>query len=163
MSFGNLKGKTPSSAGSYINDEVECVVEVTVNKAKASERGDGKYFFITEFKVVEVLSGPIVVDASRTQTININSQAGPSDCVAYLAAAAGIDPYNTDGDFEAALIAAYSEALEMKDLSIEQIAEIVCDENQPLAGVKLRLQTVNKPMKTEGKFFTKHLWFPVED
>ena len=162
MGFGNLKGKKPQGAGSYINGEVECVVEVTANKATLSQQDSTKYFFITEFKIVEVLEGDIKLGSSWGQTININSQAGPSDCVAFLAAAAGLDPYNTEGDFEEALLSAYSEAFEQKDLSIEIIAEMVCDENQPLVGIKLRLKTINKGTRAGGTF-TKHMWYPTED
>ena len=173
MGFSNLKGKTPFGAGSYINDNGEFIIQVVKNLDKQSTQNKGKYFFITEFKILES-SEPdkVKVGSNKSQSIDVMTDWGAADAVAFLAAAAGLDAYSGEDGFQNHVIKAYEEAFDAHGLDFETIAYMVCDESQPLEGTKLLLKTINRPHKAckdmspedpNYKFFTKHMWYPYDD
>lgn len=125
--------------GKYLVEVVKCFC------LRSRKRED---LFIVEFLIHESDSPDRGVGTKASWVVNFKQDAALGNIKGFLAACNGIDPDNT----------------EMVTAEItEEVSEYAVDEEEnPLAGTKVRLVAVNKKLKDGVSDFTLHLWSPLE-
>lgn len=126
---------------------------VEVEACKLVTNHQGQDFFVIEAEVLESSTNAMKPGTVGAQVIGIPGKyrMGFSNVKAFLAAANGIDPSNNDA-VEAALGGEQG----------MQVAAFAVSDDNPLAGVKLRLRTSLTQTKA-GNDFTIHSWSPAEE
>lgn len=138
----------------------EYVVEIDKVKTVRSQRNN-KDYWIVETTILESDNEERPADSHASQVVDISNIMGPVNIKAFVAAASGIDPQ--DPEVNEKLVATWEELTE-QELSIEQICELICDEDEnPLQGLKLHLECRNIKTRSTGNDFTKHFWSPMEE
>jgi len=122
---------------------------------------DRKDYFIVEAKILESDCPTRKPGTVASQAIDISNVMGPVNIKAFLAAAMGIDPADQDAVEEALGVELDARGKVAKDKG-EEAAEYATSEENPLEGLKLRLNCAE--IRTQkGNPFTKHNWRPLEE
>lgn len=147
--FGDFDKADPTKSGGgspWLEGYSVNVVEIKVVKVKESEKDD-KIHFIVEYVVLETNRDDIKVGDIEYGWVHdlTNKWYGKENAKQFLAAALGVDP-------------ASEEALALDQDAVEEAV----GESQPLAGIKVRLET--KPKSRQDKSdFTVHEWTPYDE
>lgn len=156
--FSKVQESKVSGGGVYF---LPGVYRVEIENVKAIQsRRNNKDYFIIECRILESSNEDRPAGTSASQAIDITNVMGPVNIKAFIAAASGITP--TADDVNEQLIAFWEEATDV-ELSIEEICELVCDEDEnPLQGLEMDLECVLEKTRNTGSDFTKHYWTPRE-
>lgn len=154
--FSGIRDAKVSKTGTWLQQGFH-KVKIKAVKEQHSQQGND-VFFIVEMDLLETDNEKLEVGKEYSQVINIGKQMGFANIKIFVAAASGVDP--NEEDINEQVEAYWTKTLEM-DLNFEQICEIICSADQPLAGLEMTLECRNLPTRDDGEF-TKHLWDPIE-
>ena len=138
-----------SGRGNYFPN-LPVTYKVKVMECKCIDPRAGGLAFIVEVEVVEILSpctstedtaGVTVPNPGdkRSWYVDLQKDAGPPDMKRFLDVATGDDPLPEDDD------------------EFEALCELAVSEDQPFAGLELKLVTYNRKTRAGGPF-TIHEW-----
>lgn len=133
--FDDIDKAEVFGAGAYF-EPGEYLVKINAIKYNKGFKGE---FYIIECILEESDNEKMIVGRTYNQVINLSrKETGPGNVKAFLAAALDVDP---------------------KDESVKwgELAEKACSEENPFAGLQMRLKTFERQTKAGG-VFTVHQW-----
>lgn len=136
-------------------------VKIKDTKLVDSAASPGKEFCVIETEVLESSNPEIAVGSERSQVIPLGEQMSLTNVKAFVSAASGVDPHDTDSGpkVEAfwAEVFGTSEYPKQYENFFEYICETIFSQN-PIAGSEMDLECVEIITKKNQKQFTKHNW-----
>lgn len=154
--FRGLGKAEVSGTGQWFK-EGNYLVKITGVKLVTGKR-DNKDNFIIETEVLASDNDEIKVGAKRSQVIKMDGVMAFPNIKKFLAAVVGVDA--TVNDANEKIETAFAELVGRK-LSIEDIAEYVVSDENPLSDIELELECVNILTREKKQPFTQHNWKSV--
>lgn len=127
--FEKIADAPPSAGGQYW-EEGNFIVEVQVNKIIESTRKEGELIYIIECKCLKSDNEKVPVGSCRSHVINLSNYSAVNNVKNHLMAALNC---------------------ESEDISPDMVKEC-CSEENPLAGIQVKLETFVKPTQSGGDF-----------
>lgn len=141
--FTGIEDAKISAGGVYFVEGLYIVEIVKVSTIRSRKNED---LFIVETEIQSSSAPERKVGTTCSWVVNLKQDAALGNIKAFIAAANGIDPADTE---------------QVKQEITEEVVEFACSDDNPLAGTKLNLECVAIKTKAQ-KDFTLHKWTPFE-
>lgn len=142
--FTGIESAKISAGGVYFVEGIY-VVEITKVSTLRSRKNDD--LFIVETEIVSSTADERKPGTSCSWVVNLKQEPALGNIKAFIAAANGIDPADTE---------------KVNEEVTEEAVEFACSEDNPLEGTRLNLECVAIKTKKENRDFTLHKWSPIE-